>query len=293
MSTTNKPTPERKAALSNICDAENYLPIVSECLSDDQKKVLRPAHMANVMALTAELFLGNYDGIAAAFERQSSLEIAIKVKLASEKDAVELSFKPVEVFKDSASANLPDEDQATFDFNKPKPQTQPEPEGEIVEAEVIHALPAPMLGLPAPAEGSRTTAEQAAFEQGWKYNFDPNLDRYSECPFPLGTPESNAFLQGWKFAETAEKILNEKASMMILEEVEEATFPFEFMEILNIALVFETTGKARKSVIARLKQEIQREQEAADQESPSDDEPESEEPDPSKDTATDGESEVI
>jgi hypothetical protein len=244
MSTTNKPTPERKAALSNICDAENYLPIVSECLSDAQKKVLR----SNVMALTAELFLGNYDGIAAAFERNASLEISLKVKLASEKDGVELSYKPVEVFKDFASANLPDEDQATFDFNKAKPA--PKPEAEIVEAEVIPALPAPMLALPAPVAGSRTTAEESAFVQGWKYCFDLNLDRFTECPFALGTPEANAFLQGWKFAEVADKILDGKASMLALEEVEAATFP----------AVLETTGKARKSVIARLEAEIARQE---------------------------------
>ena len=258
MSTTNKPTPERKAALSNICDAENYLPIVSECLSDAQRKVLRPHHMSNVMALTAELFLGNYDGIAAAFERNASLEISLKVKLASEKDGVELSYKPVEVFKDFASANLPDEDQATFDFNKAKPA--PKPEAEIVEAEVIPALPAPMLGLPAPVAGSRTTAEQAAFEQAWKYSFTPAGDCFSECPFALGTDEADAFLQGWKCAEVADKILNGKASMVILEQVQAATPPFVFMEILNIALVLETTGKARKSVIARIKAEIARQE---------------------------------
>ncbi|MGL4398496.1 MAG: hypothetical protein ACRCXD_01395 [Luteolibacter sp.] len=158
MSTTNKPTLERKAALSNICDAENYLPIVSECLSDEQKKILQPHHMSNVMALTAELFLRNYDGISAAFDRNACLEISIKVKLTSEKDGVELSYKPVEVFKDYTSANLPDDNQETFDFKKGT--AAPKLEGEIVEAEVIPALPAPLLGLPAPAEEERTPSEE-------------------------------------------------------------------------------------------------------------------------------------
>lgn len=254
MSTTKKPTPERKAALSNICDAENYLPIVTDCLDESQRKILRPHHMSNVMALVAELFLGNYDGIAAAFDRNASLEISIKVKLTSEKDGVELSYKPVEVFKDFASANLPDEDQATFDFNNQKPK----PEEEVVEVDVVHGLPEPMKGLPSPVEGVRTTAEQAAFDQGWKYSFTPAGDRFSECPFALGTDEADAFLQGWKCAEVADKILNSKASMVTLEEVEAATNPSVFLEILNIALVLESSGKARKSVLAKVRDEIAR-----------------------------------
>ena len=159
MSTHKKNKAERKVALSQICDADSYLPIVEECLDDKQKKELRPIHMANALALTAELFLLHYTAIATAFERCNGLEITFKVKLAQEKDTVEVAFKPVDTFKDSASANLPEEDdpsQPTFDF-APAPQPPAaEPEPVEVEAEVL-GLPAPALGLPAPDDEFRRT----------------------------------------------------------------------------------------------------------------------------------------
>jgi hypothetical protein len=118
MPTPETTTQERKAMLTQVCDAENYLPIITACLDEAQVKKLKPRHMANFMALSAELFIGNYSMIADAFERNNGLEIGFKAKLAQEKDNVEIQFKPVDVFKDSASANLPDEDQEEFPFVK-------------------------------------------------------------------------------------------------------------------------------------------------------------------------------
>ena len=112
--------------------------------------------MANVMALTAELFLSNYEGIAGAFDRNYSLEVTFKVKLAQEKDSVEVSYKPVETYKDSASANLPEEDdsnQSSFDFEEKAPS---EEGGEVVDVEESpKGLPAPMEALPAPEEAEQ------------------------------------------------------------------------------------------------------------------------------------------
>lgn len=145
------PTPEQKASISQLCDAESYIPTIVECLDEKQAKQLRPHHMANFMALAAELFLTNYEGIATAFERNNGLEVTFKAKLAQEKDHVEISFKPVDTYKDSASANLPDEDQSEFDFKRP-PMPKPTTEDPVVvdAEEVPLGLPAPVMALPEP-----------------------------------------------------------------------------------------------------------------------------------------------
>lgn len=151
----------------NLCDPESFLPVITECLNEEQRKVMRPEHMANFLALSAELFLTNFDGIAAAFEKQNGLELNFKAKLAQEKDTVDISYKPVEVYKDSASLNLPDPDQETMPFMKKGNSSAPpaEPEPVVVEAEILE-LPAPLpevLSLPSP---QRTEGEQDAYSEG-------------------------------------------------------------------------------------------------------------------------------
>ena len=150
--------------LTQVCDAESYLPIITACLDEAQVKKLKPRHMANFMALSAELFIGNYSMIADAFERNNGLEIGFKAKLAQEKDNVEIQFKPVDVFKDSASANLPDEDQEEFPFVKGSGSAVP------AAAAATREVPRAMIGnreikaLPAPAV---VDAETVPDGHGW------------------------------------------------------------------------------------------------------------------------------
>ena len=209
MKNTTTPTDssDRKAMLTQVCDAENYLPIIAACLDDAQSKKLKPRHMANFMALSAELFISNYSMIAEAFERNNGLEIGFKARLAQEKDNVEIQFKPQDVFKDSASAPLPDEDQEEFPFVKKSAPVSPAP-GPVVEAEVL-ALPAPgeVLALPAPADETvRSEEEQTAFNEG-RECFDPDCDCYDLNPYdettPDGVPLHQAYADGWSAARIA------------------------------------------------------------------------------------------
>lgn len=156
-----KASPERSAALKNICEPESFLPIVEQCVDPEQAKKLRPHHMANFMALAAELFLVHYDGIGTAFERNNGLEVTFKLKLAPEKDNVELAFKPVDVFKDSASAPLPVEDPNQPDLFKNRPKAPKEKPPVEVES-VPLGLPEPVKALPAP---ELTDEEKAAFDE--------------------------------------------------------------------------------------------------------------------------------
>lgn len=190
-SSKTKPNPKQKESVASICDPENYLEIITGCLTEEQAALMRPHHMANFMALAAELFLTNFTGIATAFEKQNGLEIVFKANLASGKDTVDVTYKPVAVYKDSASLNLPeeeDEKQATMDFGKKKPEPQPEPvkpSEVVVEAEVL-ALPAPKeepLALPAPKP--MTAQEDDAYSHGQEAAAEglmPDANPYDEDP---------------------------------------------------------------------------------------------------------------
>ena len=194
MSTTKDSTTERKAMLTQVCDAENYLPIITACLDEAQTKKLKPRHMANFMALSAELFISNYAMIADAFERNNGLEIGFKAKLAQEKDNVEIQFKPVDMFKDSASAMLPDEDQAEFAFAKKSGNGIKAKAAPVVDAVVVPmALPAParVLQLPAPIDVTDTDAGN--FEELNQDGIDNALLRLEAGP----KNKRKALLDGW------------------------------------------------------------------------------------------------
>lgn len=210
MSTRKAPSPtnERKAAIFQICDADSYLPIITGCLEEKQAKLLRPHHMAHFMALSAELYLSNYDSIATAFERNNGLEVNFKARLAPEKDNVEISFKPVDTFKDSASANLPDEDQSTFDF---KPKNAPRGAAPVVDAEIVPmGLPAPadVRSLPAPKssividDDADTSPEQGLVE--W-LNRNPHATKQKKARIArieefIEEEDENALLRAWSLA---------------------------------------------------------------------------------------------
>ena len=113
MSKTKKVTAERKAALTQICDADSYVAIIRESLSDEQEKAHAPIHLANVLALTAEMYLLYYDSIGSAFATANDLAVTFNCKLSRDKDTVEISYMPVAKFKDSASATV------EYDDNQP------------------------------------------------------------------------------------------------------------------------------------------------------------------------------
>lgn len=191
-------TPERRAAIIHICEPESYLPVVTECIDPAHAKRLRAHHMANFLALSAELFLINYDGIATAFERNNGLEISFKLKLAPEKDNVDISFKPVDVFKDSASATLPDEDQPElFKKESKSPVKKPAEEPPIEVASVPLGLPAPVLGLPAP---EATAEEKSELEQAYDAGVAARAAGHPATanPYPMRSKLRKQWKQGFE-----------------------------------------------------------------------------------------------
>lgn len=272
MSNTQESTHQRKAMLTQVCDAENYLPIITACLDEAQVKKLKPRHMANFMALSAELFISNYAMIADAFERNNGLEIGFKAKLAQEKDNVEIQFKPVDVFKDSASANLPDEDQEEFPFVKKPSAAAAATKAPVVDAEVL-ALPAPatVLGLPFPIDGDeeeipyqekpkqRTPDEEAAYQEG-RAEFDPDSVVYDFNPYDeadeAGLPLHEAYRDGWNdkrmermHQECVTSILEATKGKIeaVLERIERACVTAEeYIGILIKADGSEAAGKNRE-----------------------------------------------
>ncbi|WP_193211433.1 hypothetical protein [Luteolibacter marinus] len=193
---------QRKMNLSALCDAEQYEPIVAGCLSDKQAKALPARHLANGLSLMAELILTHYDGVAEAFTTNNGVELSLKLVIGPQKDELKFAYKPVSEVKDVAAAMLPEPEdpaQETMDFVKPNGGTKKEP--EIVEAEVIPALPAPMMALPAPEKGA---GELEAYAEG--------REAYAEGP-AIGTnpydsakqPELyRAWLEGWNDEKEAE-----------------------------------------------------------------------------------------
>lgn len=191
-----KASPERRAALKNICEPESFLPIVEQCVDPYQAKKLRPHHMANFMALAAELFLVHYDGIGTAFERNNGLEVTFKLKLAPEKDNVELAFKPVDVFKDSASAPLPIEDPNQPELFKKKPDKASDEKPPVEVESVPLGLPAPVMGLPAPA---LTDEEKAVFDEARAAGFAARSagSPLSANPHPFRSMIRAVWKEGW------------------------------------------------------------------------------------------------
>ena len=193
---------QRKMNLSALCDAEQYEPIVAGCLSEKQAKALPARHLANGLSLMAELILTHYDGVAEAFTTNNGVELSLKLVIGPQKDELKFAYKPVSEVKDMALAMLPEPEdpaQETMDFVKPGGGAKKEP--EIVEAEVIPALPAPMAGLPAP---ERTPEEVDAYEEG--------RDAYAEGPAIGTNPYDSAkqpdlyraWLDGWNDEKEAE-----------------------------------------------------------------------------------------
>lgn len=147
------PSKEQRHAITQLCDADTYVPIIRECITEEQAKALPPIHLANTQALIPELFIAHYDGIARAFEANGkTLEINVKIKLERDKDNVELTFQPVAKFKDSASANVEDDENQPplGDISKQAKGRGPKP------STAAPALPAPKepAGLPAPTSES-------------------------------------------------------------------------------------------------------------------------------------------
>lgn len=139
-----------KAVKFRLADPESYVETIAAAMNERDRKRIAPIHVANVMALTADLVLSHIDAIGEAFELNNGLEITLKAKLAREKDTLNIQFKPVGDFKDSASANVPDPDQVEMDFQaKSEKSNQAEEEKETGG---LVCLPEPSRGLPEPIE---------------------------------------------------------------------------------------------------------------------------------------------
>lgn len=185
-----KPTPERKAALTQICDAESYVAIIRESLTEEQIKAFPPIHLANVLALTAELFLLYHDSIGRSFTTANELAVTLTCKLAKDKDNVEIAFLPVAKFKDSASATVED------DHNQPDlGNIKKEAHGRAPKPpKHVPALPAPAAGmLPAP---ERTEEEAAAYDSGRDARSTGAPSTAN--PFPARSQVRACWKQGWQ-----------------------------------------------------------------------------------------------
>lgn len=162
--TSPPPTPTRKPdklAIANLCDPDTYLEIITACLPEGKgQKDMPPAHLANAMALMAELLLGNHAIMAGPFSDENSLQVGFTLKFSKEKDTLEISYYPASKIKDSASKSVDDPNQSTLDeYAKKKAAETPEPPQEEEPINVI-GLPAPEpLGLPGPAADGVIDAE--------------------------------------------------------------------------------------------------------------------------------------
>ena len=148
--------------LSALADADQYEPVVAGCLSEKQAKLLPARHLANALALMAELMLTHYDGIAEAFESNNGVEVSLKLQMGGPKDELKIAYKPASEVKDAASASVPDPNQEEMDFVGPKSPAART--GQVVDVE---ALPGPRIGLPAP--------ELAKTEHAVPMDLDENL----------------------------------------------------------------------------------------------------------------------
>lgn len=153
----------KKAIRSNLADPETYLETIAECMSEDEKNSLSPHHIANVMALSAELMLTYAGSIGRSLEDQIELDVTLEAKLAKVKDTVQIQFKRSADLKDSASAEVPDPNQAEMDFKDGAGKTAPAA-CEQPAPETPMGLPAPMKGLPAPVEAEVVDEEDSEDE---------------------------------------------------------------------------------------------------------------------------------
>lgn len=183
---------QRKMNLSALADADQYEPVVAGCLSEKQAKLLPARHLANGLALFAELILTHYDGIAEAFDTNNGVEVSLKLQMGGQKDELKISYKPASEVKDTASASVPDPNQEEMEFVKPKPQpaAPAAKSGPVVEAEV---LPAPMMALPAP---ELTKTEQDARDRGEAAARKGQA--FSTNPYLYQSPEWLAWADGWR-----------------------------------------------------------------------------------------------
>jgi hypothetical protein len=155
---TRKPD---KLAIANLCDPDTYLEIITACLPEGKgQKDMPPAHLANAMALMAELLLGNHAIMSGPFSDENSLQVGFTLKFSKEKDTLEISYYPGGKIKDSASKSVDDPNQSTLDeYAKKKAAETPEPPEEQPVIDVL-GLPAPEpLGLPEPANDGIIDAE--------------------------------------------------------------------------------------------------------------------------------------
>jgi len=205
-------TEERKTALRTLCEIDSYLPIIEQCLTDEQKAAFRPVHMAGFLAAAAELWFKNYDGLGQAFDRNKTLTMDFKAVLAIEKDATTLQYKPVEVCKDTVSVNLPIENEPELPGMKktPAPPVAPKETPPVeVEGKTICIGHTPeVLGLPAP--DGETVVEAEIIEplsdeetlriEGIR---DEGMDARSvgtprdKNPYPFGSTDRAVWSQGW------------------------------------------------------------------------------------------------
>lgn len=153
-SASRAPKKPDKLAIANLCDPDTYLEIITACLPEGKSlKDMPPAHLANAMALMAELLLGNHAIMAGPFSDENTLQVGFTLKFSKEKDTLEISYYPASKIKDSASKSVDDPNQSTLDeYAKKKAAEAPEPPEEQEPIDVI-GLPAPEsepLGLPGP-----------------------------------------------------------------------------------------------------------------------------------------------
>ena len=151
MSKTDKAN--QKSIKTKLADPETYLEIISDCMGEQEKEDLSPHHVANVMALSAELMLTYAGPIGRSFQDQGELDITLKAKLGSIKDTVQIQFKRAAELKDSASAEVPDPNQTEMDFKAGEsPQETPDESSSSEEIDDTEAkgLPAPLRALPSP-----------------------------------------------------------------------------------------------------------------------------------------------
>lgn len=151
MNTTEKAT--KKSIKTKLADPDTYLDIIADCMSDEQKENLSPHHIANIMALSAEMMLTYAGPIGKSFHDQGELDVTLKARLGSMKDTVQIQFKRAADFKDSASAELPDPNQAEMDFKGAEMKAKDTPPVNDDDLPITtKALPAPAKGLPEPIE---------------------------------------------------------------------------------------------------------------------------------------------
>ena len=203
---------QRKLNLSALCDADQYESVVAGCLSEKQAKSLPARHLANGLALMAELMLTHYDGIAEAFTTNNGVEVSLKLVIGPQKDELKIAYKPASEVKDAAMATVPDPDQVEMDFVKPKPRaTAATPAAPVVE---IEALPAPALLLPAPEQSAE---EREAYEKGTAAAIEGQA--FSTNPYPYRSSEWRAWADGWRAeADEADPEASDDAGPMDLNE---------------------------------------------------------------------------